>query len=128
MQKKVHQNKDFRTLFEQSFSLVSTAMQYPKSISELLRGPHKRLDDLGRRLDRRDAALVAVRAALPQELAAQIASAGCEGGRLSVGVASAAWASRMRYALAEARTALAAALGEEIGTIRVLIVPPGPPR
>lgn len=99
-------------------------MQYPKSISELLRGAHKRLDDLSSRLSARDAVLAGVRAALPAPLAAQVAAAGFEDGRLSIGVTSAAWASRLRYALPGVRAEIAVKLGAEIDSVRIRVVRP----
>ncbi|MDE2304145.1 MAG: DUF721 domain-containing protein [Gammaproteobacteria bacterium] len=99
-------------------------MQHPKSISELLQGAHKRLDDLSARLVAREGVREVVRAQLPQDLAAEVHSAGFERGELSVGTSRAAFATRLRYALAERRAPLAAALEAEIVSIRVRIVAP----
>ncbi len=97
-------------------------MQYPKPISELLHIGQNKLSELERRLRERDAVLEALRAALPETLACQVATAGIEAGRLSVGVSSAAWATRLRYAMAAARPRLAASLGVEITAVRIRVV------
>ena len=102
-------------------------MQHLKSISDLTKRTHNKLDDLAERLKQRDAVLKLVRAAVPGTLAAQVATAGFESGRLSVGVTSAAWATRLRYALASARAEIETALGVEIGAIRVRVARPAPP-
>ncbi len=128
MQKKMTENKDFRTLARDDETAASgTAMQYPKTISELLCLGHKRLDDLAAGLDARDRVLTRVRASLPAPLAAQVLTASYADGRLSLGVASGAWASRARYAAAAAREELRAALGAEVLTVRVRVARPSKP-
>ncbi len=128
MQKKVTKNKDFRTLTGTGGQAAAdTAMQYPKTISELLRLGHKRLDDLAAGLDARDRVLGGVRATLPAPIAAQVLTASFAQGRLSLGVTSGAWASRARYAAAAAREQLGAALGAEVTTVRVRVARPTGP-
>lgn len=125
MQKKVTENKDFRTLTGVGgHAAADPAMQYPKTISELLRLGHKRLDDLAAGLDARDRVLLGVRASLPAPIAAQVLTASFVQGRLSLGVASGAWASRARYAAAAAREPLGAALGAEVTSVRVRVARP----
>jgi len=99
-------------------------MQYPKTISELLRLGHKRLDALAAGLAAREEVLAHVKAALPPEVAERIATAGFERGRLSLGVTSGAWASRARYAAEEARQRIGQALGAEVTALRVRVARP----
>ena len=125
MQKKVTENKDFRTLAGVGGDTArSAAVQYPKTISELLRLGHKRLDDLATGLEARDRVLAGVRATLPAPIAAQVLTASYADGRLSLGISSAAWASRARYAAAAVREQLGAALGAEVTTVRVRVARP----
>jgi len=102
-------------------------MQYPKPISELLAIRHKRLEDLERRLKARSAVLAQLKAILPAELAAEVASAGIDRGRLSIGVSNAAWASRLRYMSDGVRSRLAAALCIDIDSVRIRVARPRPP-
>lgn len=97
-------------------------MQYPKSISELLRLRHKGLNDLERGVRERQATLNQLKTLLPPHIAAKIATAGLDGGRLSIGVASAAWASRLRYMAPELRQSLGQALGIRIDSVRIRVV------
>lgn len=128
MQKKVTENKGFRTPKAAGGDAASgTAVQYPKTISELLRLGHKRLDDLATGLEARDRVLAGVRATLPAAIAAQVLTASYAQGRLSLGISSAAWASRARYAAAAVREQLGAALGAEVTTVRVRVARPNGP-
>lgn len=97
-------------------------MQYPKPISELLHLGQNKLSDLERRLRARDAVLEALRGALPETLAPHVATAGFEAGRLSVGVSSAVWATRIRYAMGAALPVVAASLRAEITAVRIRVV------
>ena len=125
MQKKVTENKGFRKPTQAGDTAATgIAMQYPKTISELLRLGHKRLDDLTAGLDARDRVLAGVRASLPAPVAAQVLTASYVGGCLSLGVASAAWASRARYAAAAVRKELGAALGAEVTAVRIRVARP----
>ena len=71
--------------------------------------------------------LVQVRAALPPRLAMAVMSAGIEQGRLTIGVAGAAWASRLRYLTESVRKRVGTSLGIAILSVRVRVVPPVPP-
>ncbi len=83
-----------------------------------------RLGALKVRTAERNLALAEVRAALPKALADSVVSAGVEYGRLTVGVAGAAWASRLRYATGALRTRVGASLGVDIQSVRIRVVPP----
>ena len=99
-------------------------MQKPKPLSELLKIPSPLLTDLSARLAARSRVLEEVRAALPAKLASQIVSAGIDQGRLSIGVTSAAWASRLRYATGDVRKSLTDSLKINILRVQIRIVPP----
>jgi hypothetical protein len=98
-------------------------MTNPKTINELLRGA-KKLSQLTQRADKRAQVLTELRSALPVRLAQAVVSAGLEDGRLSVGVVGAVWASRVRYYLPAARTQLQSALGLDVISVRIRVVPP----
>jgi hypothetical protein len=99
-------------------------MQNPRVVSELLQLHGKKLRELGVTLKKRAAVLEAVRACLPVKLAPRVASAGLEKGRLTLGVTGAAWASRLRYLTGELQTEVGAALGTEIASVRIRVLPP----
>ena len=99
-------------------------MQYPKSISELLGLRNKGLADLAERVRERRAILDQLKTLLPPDLAARIATAGLDRGRLSIGVTSAAWASRLRYMAPQLRRDLGNALGIGIDSVRIRVVRP----
>jgi hypothetical protein len=99
-------------------------MQKPKLLSELLEGHGKQLRALSEALRERQTVLVAVRQTLPPKLAAQVLSAGIERGRLSIGVSSAAWATRLRYLTTDLRMTVGKALGVEVTAVRIRITPP----
>ncbi len=65
-----------------------------------------------------------VRAALPARLAQSVVSAGLEGGRLTIGVVGAVWASRLRYSTEVIRKRVAKSSGTEIVSVRIRVVPP----
>ena len=65
-----------------------------------------------------------VRAALPDRLAQNVASAGIEQGRLTIGVVGAAWASRLRYLTETLRKRVGSEMGVTILTVRIRVVPP----
>ena len=60
-------------------------------------------------------------AALPAELAAAVATAGIDGGKLTIGAVSAAWATRLRYATDILRQRVSSALGVEISSVRIKV-------
>jgi hypothetical protein len=101
-------------------------MQNPRSLSDLLSRSGNKLSTLKKRSADRAGVLVLVRAALPPRLAVAVVSAGVDGGRLTIGVDGAAWASRIRYFSDSARKAVGAALGIEPPSIRIRVVPPNP--
>jgi hypothetical protein len=99
-------------------------MQNSKSLSELLARGGKRLSLLKDRAAERSQIVECVRAALPARLAQSVASAGLDGGRLTVGVVGAVWASRLRYSTEAIRTRVAKSTGKDILTVRIRVVPP----
>ena len=99
-------------------------MENSKSLSELLARGGKRLSRLVERSAERAEVVAQVRAALPARLAQSVASAGLEGGRLTVGVVGAVWASRLRYSTELLRKRIAKSSGQEILTVKIRVVPP----
>jgi hypothetical protein len=97
------------------------AVRKPRHIKDLLEGDSKRLTSLRERLQERSRILDLVIAALPEELAANVASAGIDQGELTVGAASAAWATRLRYMTDTLRERVGGALGVEISSIRIKV-------
>jgi len=95
----------------------------PKSINELLKVGGRRLSDLKAKSQQRSLALEHVCAALPPKLAENVVSAGVQDGRLTVGVASAAWAARLRYVTDVLKTRVNDSMGIEIHSIRIKVVP-----
>lgn len=125
MQNKVSQDKEFCTLCANSFPRRFTGgMQNPKSIRELLGIGGKRLGALKVRAEERTVVLEHVRAALPPELAQTVVSAGLEGTRLTLGVAGAVWAARLRYMTDDLRPRVGGRIGVAIQSIRIKVVPP----
>ncbi len=101
-------------------------MRKTKNIKELFQGGSRRLTDLKSRTDKRSAVLKHVCAVLPPKLADKVLSAGLEQGQLTVGVSSAAWASRLRYATDTLRAGVGESMGVEIQSVRIKVVPPAP--
>jgi hypothetical protein len=101
-------------------------MQKTRKISDLLGSGSARLSDLKARLTARSGVLEHVRAALPQRLAGRVASAGIEHGRLTVGVAGAAWAARLRYESDGLRKRVGGSLQTAIHTVRIRVLPGQP--
>jgi hypothetical protein len=99
-------------------------MQNSKSLSELLARGGKRLSLLKEKSAERSLVLDQVRAALPLRLGQAVASAGIDGGRLTIGVVGAVWASRLRYSTDLVRKRVAKSAGLEILTVRIRVVPP----
>lgn len=100
-------------------------MQKYKHIKELLSGGGKRLADIKRQVRDRSVVLDQVRSALPKELAQAVSTAGIREGRLTIGVTSAVFASRLRYVTQELRQQLSQSRGIEIHTVRIRVTPPG---
>lgn len=99
-------------------------MQNSKSLSELLARGGKRLSLLKDRSQERAQIVEQVRAALPARLAQSVMSAGLDGGRLTIGVVGAVWASRLRYSTEVIRKRVAESSGKEILRVRIRVVPP----
>jgi|SRR5271168_1022839 len=99
-------------------------MENYKSLSELLARGGKRLSRLVERSAERAEMVTQVRAALPARLAESVASAGLEGGRLTIGVVGAVWASRLRYATEAVRKRIEKSSGQKILAVRIRVVPP----
>jgi hypothetical protein len=122
MQKKTSQNKDFRTVStSRNESNRKILERNPRTVSELLTSSAGRLEEIKRRLATRSTVLATVQSVLPATLAAELVSAGLEGGRLTLGAGSAAWASRLRYVIEPLKPALAAALDAEISAVKVRV-------
>lgn len=73
------------------------------------------------RAQARSVALAHVRAALPEKLAAHIVSAGIEGGRLTVSVAGATWATRLRYVTDSLKLRVGLSLNADIQSVRIKV-------
>jgi hypothetical protein len=99
-------------------------MQNSKSLSELLARGGKRLSLLTTKATQRSKIVEQVRAALPARLAESVVSAGLEEGRLTIGVAGAVWASRLRYSTEALRKRVAKSAGEDVLSVRIRVVPP----
>jgi hypothetical protein len=99
-------------------------MQNSKSLSELLARGGKRLSLLKDSSAQRAKIVEQVRAALPARLAQSVASAGLDGGRLTIGVVGAVWASRLRYSTDAIRKRVAKSAGQEVSSVRIRVVPP----
>ena len=125
MQNKVTQDKEFRTFCTNEFvTEIYIFMQNPKSINELLKSGGKRLSSLKAQATARITTLEHVRAALPTEMASTVVTAGIQDGKLTIGVAGAAWAARLRYAAESLRIQVATALGTDISSVRIKVIPP----
>ncbi len=103
-------------------------MQKYKHIKELLAGEGKTLTTLKRQVQDRSLVLQHVRSALPKELAHAVASAGIVNGTLTIGVPSAAFASRLRYATEELRKRVSESREVDIRAVRIRVVPPRSPQ
>jgi hypothetical protein len=99
-------------------------MRKYRTINELMTSGSGHLAALKRQSQERSAVLVHVCAALPPDLAATVASAGIEAGQLTLGVSSAAWASRLRYVTETLGKRVGESMGVEIRSVRLKVVPP----
>ncbi len=125
MQNKVNQNKEIKHALDcHQIAQARAAMRKPKDINELFQGGSRRLTDLKSRAQGRSTVLKHVCAALPPKLAEKVASAGLEQGQLTLGVAGAAWASRLRYASEILRDGVGESMGVEIRSVRIKVVRP----
>jgi hypothetical protein len=99
-------------------------MQNLKSLSDLVSRTGNKLSALKSRSLERSRVVEQVRAALPARLALNIASAGIDAGRLTIGVVGAVWASRLRYLTESVRKRVGGSLGVTIQSVRIRVVPP----
>ncbi len=97
-------------------------MKKYNNINELLESAGGRLMSLRSRSRERCEVLSHVRAALPAEFEGRVMSAGIEEGRLTVGVAAGAWATRLRYRTEALRKHVAGTLGKSIHSVRIKVV------
>lgn len=95
-----------------------------KSFNELLDAGGNRLAALKAKTQERTLALEHVCAALPPKLADMVVSAGIEHGRLTIGVAGAPWAARLRYVTETLRMRVSGSMGIDIRSVRIKVVPP----
>ena len=65
-----------------------------------------------------------VRAVVPERLARAVISAGIEQGRLTIGVAGAVWASRLRYLTESVRKRVGSSMKIAIVSVKIRVVPP----
>ncbi len=125
MQNKVGRNKENCTVFVHKFVMVTPIrVKKPKSINELISFGGKRLSDLKTKAQARARAFEHVCAALPSPLARNIVSAGLEHGQLTIGVAGAVWAARLRYVTEALRAQVGCSLGVDIQRVRIRVIPP----
>lgn len=100
-------------------------MQNTRRLSELLNVSGKRLASLKQKVDERCNTLLLVRGALSPKLAESVITAGFESGRLTIGVTSPVWASRLRYSTKLLRDRVGTSSGLVIHQVRIRVVPPG---
>jgi hypothetical protein len=125
MQNKVGRNKENCTLLAHKLSRKAPSkVKRPKSINELISRGGKRLSDLRAKAEARTRAFEHVCAALPSPLARNIVSAGVEHGQLTIGVAGAAWAARLRYVTEALRAQVGSSMSVDIQRVRIKVVPP----
>jgi hypothetical protein len=91
-------------------------------IKDLFTGGSARLTSLLDRSRARSSVLAQVQAALPPELALTVETAGIDAGRLTVGVAGAVWASRLRFTTDALRQKVGESMGVEIQSVRIKVV------
>jgi predicted nucleic acid-binding Zn ribbon protein len=97
-------------------------MQKSKTVSELFTGANKKLTALRAKSDQRLRIREWVCAALPAKLARMVVSASIEQGRLSIGVTSAVWATRLRYMADNLRSRVGESTGIAVSSVRVRVV------
>lgn len=100
---------------------IRAAVRKSRDIKALFEGGSERLTSLKDRLQERSLVLDQVIAALPDEIAANVATAGIEEGVLTIGAVSAAWATRLRYMTDILRQRVGGALGVEISSVRIKV-------
>ena len=125
MQNKVGRNKENCTVFVHKFTkVIPSRVKKLKTINELISSGGKRLSDLKAKTQARTRAFEHVCAALPSPLAQSIVSAGLEHGQLTIGVAGAAWAARLRYVTEALRVQVSSSMRVDIQKVRIKVVPP----
>jgi hypothetical protein len=125
MQNKVGRNKENCTVFvHQLVKVTPSRVKKVKTINELISAGGERLSDLKVKSQARTRALKHVCAALPAPLARNVVSAGLERGQLTIGMANAAWAARLRYVTEALRVHVASSMGLDIQKVRIKVVPP----
>jgi hypothetical protein len=97
-------------------------MQKSKVVSELFAGANKKLTALRAKSDERSRIRERVCELLPAKLAHAVVSAGIEQGRLSIGVTSAVWATRLRYMAENLRSRVGESTGIALSSVRVRVV------
>ena len=97
-------------------------MQKSKAVSELFTGANKKLTALRAKSDERLRIRERVCAVLPAKLARTVVSASIDQGRLSIGVTSAVWATRLRYLADELRNRVGESTGIAVSSVRVRVV------
>jgi len=127
MQNKVGRNKENCTVFAHQFRRIGpNRVKKLKAINELISAGGKRLSVLKTKAQARTRAFEHVCAALPPPLARTVVSAGLEHGQLTIGVAGAAWAARLRYVTEALRVQVGSSMSVDIQKVRIRVVPPRP--
>lgn len=101
--------------------------QKPTAVSDLLTKGHGVLERLRRGSEQAQGTLAAVREALPDGLGAHVWGAAVTARSLTVLVASAAWATRVRYHAPGLKDLVAARLGVELDRVVVRVRPEAGP-
>ncbi len=101
---------------------MRAAVRKSKDIKGLFEGGSERLTSLKARVLERSRVLDQVIAALPEEVAPNVATAGIDQGVLIIGAVNAAWATRLRYLTEILRLRVGQALGVEIERVRIKVV------
>jgi hypothetical protein len=97
----------------------------PTSVRDLLAKGQGLVERLRRGSAEADRALLAVRAALPEDLGERVWGAAVRDGTLTVLVASAAWATRVRYHAPGLKEDVGERLGVPLQRVQVRVRPPG---
>ena len=103
---------------------IGLKKEKPTSVSDLLAKGQGLVERLRRGTAEADRALQAVRAALPEGLGEQVWGAAVRDGTLTVLVASAAWATRVRYHAPGLKDDVAGQLGMALEKVQVKVRPP----
>jgi hypothetical protein len=82
------------------------------------------LGALKARAEQRAVALQHVRAALPPDLAQTVVGAGLDAGKLTLSVAGASWATRLRYVTDTLKLQVGRSMSTDIHSVRIKVAPP----